>query len=146
VDRPLVDVVGDSFWHRFRNFPDVVFSDDLKSMRRLVSACLLVGFSIPFGEMACAQTKPEFEIASIKPSSTNGGPVGLFTYPGGKVVVKQYTVRMLLHEAFDIDADHISNGPGWIDDDRYDITAIPPTASKSSQLNPSSPKTAPNEE
>jgi uncharacterized protein (TIGR03435 family) len=49
-------------------------------------------------------------------------------------------------EAFDVRSYQVTGGPGWINDERYDIIAIPPASSRSSKLNPPYPKVPPNPE
>lgn len=90
---------------------------------------------------------PSFEVASVKPSDTHhGGAIGLFTYPGGKVTASLCTFKILMFYAFDVPFVRISGGPPWIDSDRFDIIAIPPSSSPASRLNPPYPKVPPNAE
>jgi uncharacterized protein (TIGR03435 family) len=90
---------------------------------------------------------PEFEIVSVKPSNMKAdGAAGLFTYPGGKIRATFCPLKYLILEAFDVQEFQIAGGPGWVNHDRYDIVAIPPASSKSSQLNPPSLKTPPDDE
>jgi uncharacterized protein (TIGR03435 family) len=49
-------------------------------------------------------------------------------------------------EAFDVRAFQVEGGPSWINDDRYDITALPPASSISSKSIPPYPKAPPNPE
>jgi uncharacterized protein (TIGR03435 family) len=73
--------------------------------------------------LAPAQTnplaRPEFVVASIKPSNANccvaygvGNGKG-----GGKVV----TLKMLIGLAYQVQQFQISGGPGWISSDRFDV-------------------------
>ncbi len=90
---------------------------------------------------------PEFEVSSVRPADPRGtGGIGLYTYPGGRIVASQCTVVILLMEALKIQAFQIIGGPRWIKDARFDIEAKPPVSSASSQSNPSSFKSPPNEE
>jgi uncharacterized protein (TIGR03435 family) len=92
---------------------------------------------------------PAFEVASIKPSSAQGGRMeinGFYTYPGGRVVGRGCTLAYLIDLAFDIQSFQISGGPSWIHDDRFEIEARPPASSLSSQATPLSIKAPPNAE
>jgi uncharacterized protein (TIGR03435 family) len=92
---------------------------------------------------------PAFEVASIKPSSPQGGRMeinGFHTYPGGRVVGRGCTLEYLIQIAFDIEAFQISGGPSWMHDDRFEIEARPPASSLSSKTNPLSAKSPPNAE
>jgi bla regulator protein BlaR1 len=53
---------------------------------------------------------------------------------------------MLIEFAFDVQPFQVSGGPAWMREYRYEIEARPPSTSKSSQANPSTPKAPLNEE
>ena len=109
----------------------------------LVGAPQIRAQSAPTANVA----SPSFEVASIKLSKTaRGFVVGFFTYPGGKIIASACTLKYLMMEAFDVRSYQVTGGPGWINDDRYDIIAIPPASSRSSKLNPPYPKVPPNAE
>lgn len=101
-----------------------------------------IGIAVIAGTALSGQT-PAFEIASIKPAQ--GGAVGLFTYPGGRIIANSMTVEMLVEEAFDVQQFQLSGGPAWMRTDRYQIEAKPPASSPSSKANPSPPD-RPNDE
>jgi uncharacterized protein (TIGR03435 family) len=94
------------------------------------------------------QQRAEFEVASVKPSGSSGGMIGWLVYPGGRVVIGHSTLQMLIEFAFDVQPFQVSGGPAWTRDYqyRYEIEARPPSASKSSQANPSTPKAPLNQE
>ncbi len=87
-------------------------------------------------------TMPSFEVASIKPSGS-WGVIGLFVYPGGRMVASLFTFKYLMMSAFDVQDFQIVGGPSWINDTRYDINAIPPASSPARKLNPPTPKLPP---
>jgi uncharacterized protein (TIGR03435 family) len=90
---------------------------------------------------------PAFEVTSVKPSNLKlGGAIGIFTYPGGKVMGGFCTFDMLMMYAFDMQPFQISGGPDWVHSERYDIVGLPPASSKSSTADPPSPKSPLNEE
>jgi bla regulator protein blaR1 len=89
---------------------------------------------------------PSFDVVSVKPSSSKDIYLGLFTYPGGRIVCTLCTVHYLITEAFGIQAWQVSGGPGWAADARYDIEAKPPVSAQASNLNNPSTKTPPNQE
>ena len=93
-------------------------------------------------------TGPAFEVISVKPSGAGPHPngIGLFTYPGGRILASLCPLQYLIEEAFRLQPFQISGGPRWIQEDRFDVEAKPPASSKSSQSNPRSPKLPPNEE
>jgi len=92
------------------------------------------------------QSLPAFEVASVKPANSNGGAIGIFTYPGGRIIVSQYTLEQLIAESFNIEPFQVSSKQSWMHEDRFDIEAEPPDSSKSSKANPPYPKAPPNDE
>lgn len=90
--------------------------------------------------------QPALEVASVKPSTDRDTIIGLFTYPGGRVVATQFTLKLLIHDAYNLDPYRILGGPHWAGEDRFDIEAKPPASSPSSHWVPESSKTPPNPE
>src|ERR1700722_4922409 len=87
-----------------------------------------------------------FEVASVKVTTPQERFIELLTYPGGRITVTNYTLEMLMEEAYSMQAFQISGGPRWMGDDRYSIEAKPPASSSASKLTPPYPKWPPNEE
>jgi uncharacterized protein (TIGR03435 family) len=94
----------------------------------------------------CAADPPAFEVASVKLSTPQERIIGLFTYPGGRITATNYTLEMLIEEAYSVQPFQISGGPRWIGDARYSLEAKPPASAKSSKWTPPYPKWPPNEE
>jgi uncharacterized protein (TIGR03435 family) len=63
-----------------------------------------------------------FDVVSIKPNHT-GSPAMINRTPPDGYSVENMSLRIILSDAFGIRADLISGGPGWLDTDRYDLTA-----------------------
>jgi uncharacterized protein (TIGR03435 family) len=84
-----------------------------------------------------------FEVATIKPSSPEERAFALLTYPGGRIMATNYTLKMLIHEAYQIDDPFIQGGPAWAAQTPFSLNAIPPANSRSASLNPSNPKLPP---
>lgn len=96
-----------------------------------------------------APPSPAFEIATVKPTIPNPhqpAPIGIFTYPRGRIVVTGYTVKMLISEAYGVNEYQVSGGPNWIDEEQYDIEAVAPASSEASKFSPPSPNTPPSPE
>jgi len=77
--------------------------------------------------LAWAQANPEFEVASVKPSTgrvaLRGGPR---TAEPERIAYENADLRQLLMKAYGVESDQIS-GPAWVDSERYTINAkIPP--------------------
>jgi uncharacterized protein (TIGR03435 family) len=74
-----------------------------------------------------------FEVAAIKPCKPGtpeprGERAGMvrFTSPGGRFSAPATSVKFLLEWAYDILPSQHSDGPAWLDGDRYDIIAKAP--------------------
>ncbi len=90
---------------------------------------------------------PAFEVASVKPADLAARtPVGLFTYAGGRIVASRCTLDYVIEQAFDVQPFQVTDGPGWIHNDRFDIEARPPADSKAAKSNPSNFKLPPDDE
>jgi uncharacterized protein (TIGR03435 family) len=113
-------------------------------MKCLFAICAVTSFCRAAQQPSGTAT-PEFEVASVKPwASREFG--GVYTYPGGRVAFRGCTLQYLIEQAFNLRPFQVSGGPGWMQNERYDIDAKPPASSKSSQSMPPYPKAPPNEE
>jgi uncharacterized protein (TIGR03435 family) len=88
----------------------------------------------------------EFEVASVKPSTPHERDITLATYPGGRITIRNFTLKQLMEQAYGVERFQITGGPSWLDPDRYSIEAKPPASSESRRFSPASPKTPPPEE
>lgn len=70
---------------------------------------------------------PSFEVASIKPNNSASGRSTESTTPG-RLRAINVTASWLIQQAFGIKAFQISGGPGWLDNDYYDVNATTGTA------------------
>jgi uncharacterized protein (TIGR03435 family) len=93
-----------------------------------------------------AANPPAFEVASVKLPTSQERIIGLFTYPGGRITATNYTLQMLIEEAYSVQTFQVSRGQRWIGEDRYSIEAKPPASSPASKLTPPYPKWPPNDE
>lgn len=88
---------------------------------RLISVTLLCLFPI----MVPGQTQlpaRSFEVASIKPVQSGGGNTSFEPEPTG-LTIRNATIRGLMVLAYHLRAGQITGGPGWIDEDRFDVIA-----------------------
>jgi uncharacterized protein (TIGR03435 family) len=47
-------------------------------------------------------------------------------YPGGRIIIRTFALKTLIHAAFDVPWARISGGDSWIEKDEYDLEAKPP--------------------
>lgn len=113
-------------------------------MSRVLAGTSVV-FLTSYSVFCQSAAPPTFEVASVKPS-TSGEMGGVYTYPGGRVAFRGCTLQYLIEQAFYIQPFQISGGPGWMQNERYDIEAKPPASSKLSQSMPPYSKAPLNDE
>jgi bla regulator protein BlaR1 len=74
-----------------------------------------------------------FEVASIRPSGSEGlGASAEFT-PGGGVRATNVTLKLLIQLAYGIRPEQLSGGPGWADSEQYSVIAKGPAGTLRSE-------------
>ncbi len=68
-------------------------------------------------------TTPAFDVASVKPNKSGDRGTMVQFAPGGRFVVKNGTLKLLIELAYDVRDFQITGGPSWINSDKYDIEA-----------------------
>jgi uncharacterized protein (TIGR03435 family) len=83
---------------------------------------------------------PSFEVMSVKENTSGPGRMQTVTQPGGRFVVTNAPLKLLIADAFlgaqPLAPSRVLGGPEWIDSARYDINA---KASKDFQPTPGGP-------
>jgi uncharacterized protein (TIGR03435 family) len=70
---------------------------------------------------------PTFEVATIKPVESDAKAGRYITMQGNnRFIEKDYTLKLLIAAAYDLNPRTISGGPSWIESDHYDIVAVTP--------------------
>ena len=87
----------------------------------ILATVLLVAVVSPNGA-AQTLTLPAFEVASVKPTKTNGISL-LQILPGGRLRATNFSLQGLMTRAWRIQQDQVEGGPSWIRSDGYDIEA-----------------------
>jgi len=70
----------------------------------------------------------------------------MLTYPGGRLSIKNYTLSMLMEEAYLVESERIDGGPRWVYQDVYSIEAKAPANSSAAAFIPASATTPPSPE
>src|SRR5450755_3889244 len=99
-------------------------------MRTTFVAAAILGLMVHRGDCQDVPPAPAFEVASItpcepgtpEPSAERMGMVR-FASPGGRFTAKATSLKFLLEWAYGILPSQHSDGPSWIENDRYDIVA-----------------------
>lgn len=97
---------------------------------RAISAVLIVAS----GAIAQTDRRPEFEVASIKPSAPGSRGMFIRPTPGGRVSITNMTLKELIVIAWSVQSFEISGGPAWLDSARYDIAAKAENSFKDGEL------------
>ncbi len=70
-----------------------------------------------------ADADPSFAVATIKPNPSGGTSMQRLTTNGHDFTVRNGSLGDLISFAYDVQTTQIIGGPGWLDEDRYDIAA-----------------------
>jgi uncharacterized protein (TIGR03435 family) len=89
-------------------------------------ACLIV-FTYCGAFAQSAAPRPEFEVASVKPSkpAVDGRLMIRLGGDPGRIDYTNMSLKMLITRAYGV-KDYQVNGPGWLDTERFDVTATHP--------------------
>lgn len=79
-----------------------------------------------------ANAKPEFTVATIKPSRPDA-PRGGYGFRGQDVTTTNVTVNWLIKLAYNVHARQIEGGPAWLDSAKYDVVGRPDTPGQPSR-------------
>jgi uncharacterized protein (TIGR03435 family) len=82
--------------------------------------------------MMPASAKPEFSVATIKPSSPDA-PRGGYGFRGQDVTTTNVTVNWMIKLAYNVHARQIEGGPAWLDSAKYDSVGRPDTPGQPSR-------------
>jgi uncharacterized protein (TIGR03435 family) len=102
----------------------------------LLTAGVLLGFSacVLWGQVV--DSRPAFEVASVKPDKSGTG-VDRIKRSGGGLVIQNVSLKRLIGMAYGVadGRDYLFKGPAWIDSENFDISAkFPPETSDSQML------------
>jgi uncharacterized protein (TIGR03435 family) len=98
----------------------------------MVRRFALAAMAISAGAMLAQSPAPRpkfdaFEVATVKPVDSDPKSGRFITMQGSnRFVEKDYTLKLLIAAAYDLNPRTISGGPAWIETDHYDILAVTP--------------------
>jgi uncharacterized protein (TIGR03435 family) len=68
--------------------------------------------------------RPEFEVASLKPSTSSYSGYGLTLYPGGRLRGVNISLQQLIRIAYDLQqTNQVTGALSWLDSQRYELEA-----------------------
>jgi uncharacterized protein (TIGR03435 family) len=97
----------------------------------IVTLPLLYAQDLPLKMPVAA--KPAFEVSTIKPASPDRG-FSIKVSASGLVNTTSTSIFDLIKFAYDLHPSQIVGAPGWLEDEKFDITAKPDTPGKPSTL------------
>lgn len=87
---------------------------------------ILLGFVVIVIPVLCqteAEKRPSFEVATIKPSDSGQRGQSIINQPGGRLVIRGMPVLGMVTFAYNVSSFQVTDGPGWMSNDRWDIEA-----------------------
>src|SRR3954453_826641 len=93
-------------------------------MMRVVSWAALIFFTFNPAFAQPAHNRPEFEVASVKPSkpAVDGRLMIRMGGDAGRIDYSNMSLKMLITRAYAV-KDYQVTGPAWLDTERFDVTA-----------------------
>jgi uncharacterized protein (TIGR03435 family) len=91
---------------------------------------VLCGFA---ATLAAQQPAPAFEVASVKPNASGEIEGSIGPRPGGYAATN-IPLRLLIIRAYELRSFQVAGGPGWIDGERFDVTARAPEGTPPNQV------------
>ena len=92
-------------------------------LKRAMTSRFRILLPLASAALVPAQTRPEFEAASIKPNTSGGVNVAIAPHAGGRLNAENMTLKFLIQLAYKVSESEIQGGPSWISSARYDIVA-----------------------
>lgn len=83
---------------------------------------------LPPPKMMDPNAKPEFEVATVKPSDPNRPGWGINVNRSGMFTTRNTTLADLIKFAYDLHPKQVVNAPAWFDSDKFDVEGKPDTA------------------
>jgi uncharacterized protein (TIGR03435 family) len=97
-------------------------------VRRFALATLAISACAMLAQSPAPRPKFDaFDVATVKPVDSDAKSGRFITMQGtNRFVEKDYTLKLLIAAAYDLNPRTISGGPAWIGTDHYDILAVTP--------------------
>jgi uncharacterized protein (TIGR03435 family) len=102
-------------------------------MRRCLLICAALGL-VPAILLAQAESRPSFDVVSIKPNRTSQGIPLVVFQPGGRLIAGNVVIRQVILVAYGLDDIQLVNAPDWTATDRFVIEARTSDATPSDSI------------
>jgi uncharacterized protein (TIGR03435 family) len=80
--------------------------------------------AVLFTALSIIAAEPSFDAVSIRPNTSASLNSGIQAPTGGRLRAVNVTLQMLVMRAYKMKAFEVFGGPGWVNTDRFDISAI----------------------
>jgi uncharacterized protein (TIGR03435 family) len=91
-------------------------------MRRRLFTCAALGL-LTAVVLAQTESRPAFDVVSIKPNHTNQGLPAVTAQPGGRVLAGNVVIQQVILVAYGLEDVQLVNAPGWTATERFAIEA-----------------------
>jgi bla regulator protein blaR1 len=81
-----------------------------------------IAIGVLFAPAGRAQSRPTFEVASVKPSNSDASSSGIHT-GHGRLDGNNVTLKRCIMGAYGVGPHQVFGGPDWMESDRFEITA-----------------------
>lgn len=129
----VAGVTGSNLRRRIEEIMTSPGADKLSIGKKLLLSCagalalaapVLVGVAnAPLVRAQAAAGRPEFEVATIKPAAPDARGIFFRLNPGGRIDVRNQSLKDLIVFGWRVQPFQIAGGPAWIDSARYDVSA-----------------------
>jgi uncharacterized protein (TIGR03435 family) len=89
----------------------------------IFAVSVAAAIAIPAFSQVSPETKPSFEVASVKPNVSGEGYMD--GTPGGRFIATGVPLRMLIIEAYNVRGVQVIGGPNWMNSERWDVEGKP---------------------
>ena len=89
---------------------------------------------LPATLFAQAESRPSFDVVSIKPNRTNQGIPLVVFQPGGRMIAANVTIRQVILVAYGIESLQLVDAPDWTTSERFAIEARTSDATPTSTI------------
>ena len=95
----------------------------------------MVGTSCSFVGQNSPDTRPSFEVASVRPDKSETG-VDRILFSNGRLVIENVSLKRLIGMAYGVPEgrDYLYSGPGWLDSRNFDVNATFPPDSTNADI------------
>jgi bla regulator protein BlaR1 len=138
VESPLICAAGVTGSDLKKRIVEIMCGEAVRPLRGSVkmllgaAAGLSMGLPLAIGLITAPRLRaqipavdangPRFEVASIKPNTSLGGPTMMQIQPG-RMTLTNVTVRLMLRNSYHIQEFQMSGGPAWLDAEHFDVIA-----------------------